>query len=151
MPIYEAIKIPIYRRIFPVRIPHNTPSKQHPHRFRQGVKSERRSNRFRSFDSRSSNTSPMREQRGRWPVNVPEALATRTPIPLGPNRMGGFLFAGSRNLGLIWNRAIPHLALSGLYCNPSLTRSGWDCCTTAPCEILLCYPFYRNLFKLLMM
>jgi hypothetical protein len=40
--------------------------------------------------------------------------------------MGGFLFAGSRNLGLSWNRAIPHLALSGLYCNPSLTRSGWD-------------------------
>ena len=26
----------------------------------------------------------MREQRGRTPVNIPEALATRTPIPLAP-------------------------------------------------------------------
>ena len=40
------------------------------------------------------------EQRDRTPVNAPEALATRTPIPLGPNRMRGFLIADSRNLGL---------------------------------------------------
>jgi hypothetical protein len=38
-------------------------------------------------DQLTINTSPLREQRDRTPVNAPEALATRTPIPLSPNRM----------------------------------------------------------------
>ena len=32
----------------------------------------------------------MREQRGRWPINAPEELATRTFSPLGANRMRCF-------------------------------------------------------------
>ena len=32
----------------------------------------------------------MREQRGRWPVDAPEALAYRSPVPLVPIACEGF-------------------------------------------------------------
>ena len=43
---------------------------------------------------------PAARARDRWPVNAPEALVNRTPIPLGTNRMRRFWIADSRDLGL---------------------------------------------------